>query len=196
MNKTLLVFGLIFLLVVFSFVFLSFFFPSPKIIIKALGLIGFFLLCFSLILGPIAVIWPQTIKYLEFRKTIGVGAFLFLAGHFFLTMQNYFNWNFSKAANTNGIISGLVAFVILVVLALTSFDSVISYLGQKIWKFIHYFNYVAFVLSFIHFLLKVGGPSQILEFNFLEFGAVLVGVLTILLQVIGFVIRTNKNKQS
>ncbi|MCX8163103.1 MAG: ferric reductase-like transmembrane domain-containing protein [Candidatus Micrarchaeota archaeon] len=194
MSKTFLVFSSIFILIIFSLIFFSTLpFSFTKAAIKFLGIIGFFLLSLSLILGPLAVLWPNMfLKYLEFRKTIGVAAFLFVAGHLYLTMQNYFGWNFSKAVAAPGVLPGILGFFILTILAITSFDKIASFLGSKVWKFIHYFNYVAFILSFIHFVLKSAGPAQIFGFNYLEFIAILFGVLAIFLQLAGFFIRITK----
>jgi DMSO/TMAO reductase YedYZ heme-binding membrane subunit len=198
MSKTFEVFSFIFIFLLVALVFLVFIEPksTTKSAIKFFGLFSFFLLCLSLLFGPLAVIWPNRfLKLLELRKTVGVAAFIVVLGHFFLTMQNYFSWDIFLAASAPGVFGGMVSFFILFILAISSLDFFYKTLGSKIWKTIHYFNYIAFVFAFIHFLLKASGPKQILNYNYLEFFLILLGLLTIILQICGFYIRF-KRKQN
>ncbi|MFN3910286.1 MAG: ferric reductase-like transmembrane domain-containing protein [Candidatus Anstonellaceae archaeon] len=195
MSKTFEIFSLIFVFLVVSLLFV-FSIPeqSPtKSLIKFFATFSFFLLSLSLLLGPLAVLWPKYfLKLLDFRKTIGVAAFIVLFGHFFLTMQNYFGWSLTKAAAAPGVLWGIVSFFILSILAITSFAFFYKSLGEKIWKSIHYFNYLAFILAFYHFILKASGPKQIFNYNYLEFFLILLGLVVILLQLAGFITRLKR----
>lgn len=196
MSKTFEIFSLIFIFILLSLIFVfSIQEKTPtRSLIKFFGLVSFFLLSLSLIFGPLAVIWPNHfIKLLELRKTVGVAAFIFVLGHIFLTMQNYFGWNLAKAAASPGVLPGILASVVLFVLTITSFGFLSKLLEPKVWKGIHYFNYLAFALSFYHFLLKASGPNQIFSYNYLEFFLILFGGLAIVLQIAGFVTRLKRN---
>jgi methionine sulfoxide reductase heme-binding subunit len=50
---------------------------------------------------------------------------------------------------------GLVAFLILVPLALTSTHHSITWLGYKRWKLLHRLSYVAAILAILHYALLV-----------------------------------------
>jgi DMSO/TMAO reductase YedYZ heme-binding membrane subunit len=65
-------------------------------------------------------------------------------------------------------------------------------MGFGKWKFVQRFVYLAFILSFLHFVLYTNGlfvPIQNgkIFVNLIEVGLILLGLLTILLQIGGFV---------
>jgi DMSO/TMAO reductase YedYZ heme-binding membrane subunit len=175
------------------------FFPLPASISinRFLALAGFLLVCISLIIGPLATIWPKTfIPLMEPRRAIGITAFVFIVLHVLLSFLSTFNGRIDLILNTIPALIAIPALLIFLVLTLTSCDYAIKILGPKTWKGIQYFNYLAFVLSFAHFILQATGlfmPVNNTTFvNIAEVFAVLMGIATVILQFTGFLIRMNR----
>jgi sulfoxide reductase heme-binding subunit YedZ len=109
-----------------------------------------------MIISPIGyVIGKNRIKHLEFaRRAIGVSAFYFALLHGVISLwgqlggpeqlqylPDLFIWS---------LIGGALAFVILLLLAITSFDKVVSYMTYKRWKWLHRLIYAGGVLVILH----------------------------------------------
>ena len=165
--------------------------------VRFLALSAFFLLCVSLMIGPLAVFWPhQFASLIEPRRAIGLAAFLFGALHILLTMSLYFNWNIGAAVSFLPNSIAAPAAVILLAVALTSCDFAVSRLGMAKWKSIQRLVYAAFVLLLAHFLLKSNGlfakGDKIVPLNLAEAALLLLAAITIVLQIAGFYTRTTR----
>ncbi len=172
----------------------SFLFPLPPqtILIRFFALAGFFLLCFTLIIGPsfvcIGNICAPLIKH---RRRIGVLSFVFVAIHFLLVLVYSYNLSLIPILANIWIFIALIALIILLVLALTSVNKIIQLFGFTQWKLLQRFVYLAFILSFIHFLFDTNGlfiplSKGVVFVNLAEVLMVLFGILTIILQIFGF----------
>jgi sulfoxide reductase heme-binding subunit YedZ len=123
------------------------------------------------------------------RRALGVSTFYFALTHatigFFLNLGGKINAIFYLAfANQLAIIFSSTALIIFSLLALTSFDYMVNYLGSR-WKTLHRFVYIAAILVLFHAFLigshfAVQGawlPNFVnffaLIFIFLEAGAVM-----------------------
>ena len=170
-------------------------------IIRALALSAFFLLCVALMIGPLAVLRPQTFApIIESRRSVGLAAFFLGALHVILVLALYFGWDFSMALSFQPNLLALPAFVILFALALTSCDFAVQKLGMAKWKMLQYFAYPAFVLLLAHFLLKSNGlfakPGVASGLNLSEAALVLLAIAAIALQVAGFWVRLKRKAAS
>ena len=131
------------------------------------GLICLFL---ALIARPISKIWVFPLKY---RRTLGVGAFILSFVHTIQMVEHSWDWNlqalqFMLKQHQQGVILGFISVVLMIPLAITSFDRAQHYLGKN-WRRLHLLSIPAFFLVIFHCLL-VGsnyfGSSQITWVNY------------------------------
>lgn len=169
--------------------------------IRFLALSALFLLCVSLMIGPLAVLQPQTFAPLiEPRRAVGLAAFFFAALHTVLVMALYFGWDFSIALSFQSNLLAAMAFVLLAALALTSCDFAVQKLGMAKWKTLQYFAYPAFALILAHFVLNANGlvpkSGAATGLNIAEASLVFLSALAIALQVSGFCMRCRRKKEA
>ena len=188
------------LLLIYSFLFP---YPPQTILIRFFALAGFFLLCVTLIIGPSFVcIGNVCSPLIKHRRRIGVLSFVFIAIHFLLVMIYSYNFSLLPIFTSIWIFLAVPALIILSVLAITSFNKVIQMFGFSSWKLLQRLVYVAFILSFLHFVFSmrdsfIALPNGVVFVNLAEILLILLGVLTIFLQILGFVKKTSqKNKTS
>jgi len=129
-----------------------------------LGDTALIMLLISLSITPIKTLTGYT-KISKFKKTIGLQSFYYALVHVFVYIGVDYSFNFKflfkEFLHLWYLWAGVPAFLILLVLAITSIRSLKIKLG-KIWKPIHRFVYLAGVLVVIHYLLVMkGGPSII-----------------------------------
>ncbi len=126
--------------------------------IKTTGLIGLILLVVSLLITPLRKLtgWQTLIAV---RRNLGVIGFLYIAAHFLI----FFWWDQDGSVRTtvSEIIDrpylwfGFGALVLMLPLAVTSTDGMLSRLGAKRWKLLHRLAYPAIIGGVIHYLLLV-----------------------------------------
>lgn len=110
----------------------------------------------ALVISPIGyVIGKQHVRHLEFaRRAIGVSAAYFallhgtvallgqLGGVGQLTyLPSLFKWS---------LLGGLIALIILLIMASTSFDRVVKFMTFKRWKLLHRLVYIGGILAVLH----------------------------------------------
>lgn len=154
-----------------------------KFVLHHLGFVACVLLATVLAFSPLRVIWPKwdvTQALNRHRRLVGVAAFVYAALH--VTAHFVYEGGFEWAAIPGTLktalgkpfqLTGLIAFIILLVLAATSVNGAIKWLGGKVWKNLHRLAYVAAGLAAYHqaaarklFPLQVVwifGPLVILE---------------------------------
>jgi uncharacterized protein len=118
------------------------------------GHAALFLLAFTLIARPIAKLWAAPLQY---RRGLGVGAFILSIAHITHSVSHTFEWNlaawrFMLPSQQWGMIAGAIATVLLTPPVLTSFDAMVKFLGDR-WRQIHLLTVPAFILVAIHTLL-------------------------------------------
>ncbi len=170
---------------------------SISAMIRFAGICAFFLLCTSLILGPLAVIdSAKFARLIEPRRAVGLASFVFLLIHFGLIMDNYFRWDFAKLFSKLEVVAGLIGLILFVPLVITSCDYALKKLGAGFWKKIQYLTYVVFVFVLYHYIAKARGPNVLgfgfTNWNWVELFLILFACATIALQAIGFYKRTNR----
>ncbi|MFA5931663.1 MAG: ferric reductase-like transmembrane domain-containing protein [archaeon] len=173
----------------------SFLFPLPPqtILIRFFALSAFFLLCVTLLIGPSFVcIGNVCAPLIKHRRRLGVLSFVFVAIHFLLVLIYSYNWSLLPIILNIWILAAVPALIILFVLAVTSVNKVIQVFGFSTWKWLQRLVYVAFILSFLHFMFDTNGLFIALNggkvfVNLAEASLIALGVITIFMQLIGFV---------
>lgn len=125
--------------------------------IKTTGLVGLVLLVSSLLITPLRKLtgWNTLIAV---RRNLGVIGFGYIAAHFLI----FFWWeqDGSVVATLREIIDrvylwfGFGALLLMIPLALTSTDGMLSRLGAKRWKRLHRLAYPAIIGGSIHYILQ------------------------------------------
>ena len=125
----------------------------------AFGTIGLFLLCLNLYLG-LLILWvkpfPSRLRWLlRFRRPLGVGTFIYLILHvgFFVLKVGSIPDAVKETLTHIYLVWGLIAFILLLSLAVTSNDYSLRKLSFKRWKRLHKLVYLAFVLAGLHNIL-------------------------------------------
>ena len=131
-----------------------------KFVLHHLGFVACVLLATVLSFSPLRVLWPkwgvaQALN--RHRRLVGVAVFVYAALH--LVTHLVYEGGFELAAVPTTLktavekpfqLTGLIALTILLVLAATSWNAAIKWLGGKLWKNIHRLVYVAAALAVYH----------------------------------------------
>ncbi len=115
------------------------------------GHVSLILLMLALIARPISGLWAKPLQY---RRAIGVGAFVCAIAHTSHTIEHSLNWDFGTFAfmlpwHQVGIVMGTIALVLMIPAACTSFDLAQQRLGKR-WRRLHLLSVPALVLAVIH----------------------------------------------
>ncbi|MCZ4316411.1 ferric reductase-like transmembrane domain-containing protein [Comamonadaceae bacterium G21597-S1] len=167
----------------------------PQLLIRALGSCAFALLTLVLAIGPLARLSPRFLPLLYNRRHMGLTCFLLSALHAVVVLVWYHGFG-----EINPLVSllvsnprydaiggfpfeslGLLALLMLFVLAATSHDFWNATLGPRMWKAIHMGIYGAYALLVAHVMLGAvqGGKSPLFAFA-VAAGAGLVAALHII----------------
>lgn len=132
---------------------------EPTASIRALGSLAFILLTFALAIGPAARLDRRFLPLLYNRRHLGVMTALVAASHAMAVLDWHFAFSatppllavlVSEPGGLPFIIFGIVALLILAVLAATSHDVWLKFLGPPLWKTLHMGLYVAYALVVAH----------------------------------------------
>ncbi len=149
-----------------------------EFLIRATGTWALRFLCLTLAITPLRVI-TATPQLVRFRRMLGLFVFFYAAQH--LCSYAGFDKEFDlleigkDIAKRPFILVGFASFVLLVPLALTSFNKAIQWMGAKRWQTLHKLVYAAAGLGILHFFWMRAGKN-----NFAEV-FVYAGVLAVLL---------------
>jgi sulfoxide reductase heme-binding subunit YedZ len=138
-------------------------------------------LLFSLACTPLAAIlgWKELTQR---RKALGNYGFMYAAIHLTTFVGLDYGFNLTSILRDVGtkwyIIIGLIAFLLLLPLALTSFKYWMKRLGKN-WKRLHKLVYIISPIVVFHFLLSVKGDLTRLQGNILQ--PVLYGSIALIL---------------
>ncbi len=129
--------------------------------------VSFFLLFLVLLIGPIMRLIKPKKEFSTFKRPWTwrgeLGIWFVITGllHFYFAMsKGFINWSFMKALG-GGIgggglglanLLGLVALFFSLILAITSFNKIIKFLGFESWKWVQSFTYVVFYLVVGHLI--------------------------------------------
>lgn len=166
--QTVLDFGFPIALFYLFFQFYNFGKITPSEMIKTTGLLSISLLGFTLAIGPLCKFFPFLNFLKANRKVWGISSFLIAFAHVSLVFIYFYKFDLSKFVDTSnpkypGIISGLLALVILFLVTMTSNKIALTKLSPKTWKLIQTSSYLALILAVSHFFLmeSTGGELVI-----------------------------------
>jgi sulfoxide reductase heme-binding subunit YedZ len=135
-------------------------------LIRATGDWTLRLLCITLAVTPLRVMLglPELAKL---RRKLGLFTYFYVVLHLlcYSWLDMGFEWGDIAAdiAKRPFILVGFSAFVLLMPLALTSFNRAIRWLGAKRWQWLHRLVYVVAVLAVLHFFWMRAGKSNFAE---------------------------------
>ena len=135
-------------------------------------------LCVVLAVTPLRNLlgWPELAR---FRRMLGLWVFAYASLH--LLSYAWFDMGFDLADTLKDIVKrpfiwlGFSAFVILLVLAATSFNRAMRWLGGRRWQWLHRGVYLVAVLAVLHFWWMRAGKQDFDEV--LVYAAILAGLL-------------------
>lgn len=134
---------------------------------RAFGDAGYSLLFLTLIIGPLSRIWTRSNFMIPWRREVGIWFAVMATTHGLLIAHGWANWDVAKffgyefipqlgrivrlepgfgLANT----LGFVAFLWIAILALTSSNRAMKWLGASSWKWMHTGSNIVFYLIAIH----------------------------------------------
>lgn len=136
---------------------------------RALGTCAFLLLTVILCIGPAARLDPRFLPLLYNRRHLGVATFLVALAHAAIAIGFYHgfgnvnpfvslltsNTNFGTLSAFPYQVLGLLALLILFLMAATSHDFWLKNLGAPAWKRLHMFVYLAYGLLVMHVALGI-----------------------------------------
>ncbi len=144
-------------------------------------------LVMALIARPISRLWAQPLQY---RRALGVGAFVLAVAHTLHMVDHTINWNpeallFMLPIHQIAIWLGTAALLLMLPAALTSFDWMVKRLGKS-WRVIHLLAVPAFVLTIAHTLLigssYLGGLEWTLAQKLMSALLVAIAIVTLLIR--------------
>ena len=123
-------------------------------------------LCLVLAITPLRVVL-QAPGLLRLRRTVGVATFVYACVH--LLCYAWFDQGFDLTDIWRDILKrpfiwlGFSAWVLMLPLAATSFNTAIRWLGGRRWQALHRLVYVAALLSVLHFFWMRTGKNDFAE---------------------------------
>lgn len=108
----------------------------------------------ALVARPISRLWTFPLQY---RRALGVGAFVLSMAHTIHMLEHSWSWNpsallFMLPQHRWGIVSGMMAFLLLIPLTATSIDRAQHWLGIY-WRRLHLLAVPALILASLHCLM-------------------------------------------
>jgi len=101
------------------------------------------------------------VPVMALRRMLGLWAFAYALCHLLFFMALELDWSLAllwrEAMKRNFILAGLVAFLSLLPLALTSTRAAIRRLGGRRWQRLHRLAYLAGMAAVLHFIFRVKG---------------------------------------
>jgi uncharacterized protein len=142
---------------------------STDTMVDYTGHMALICLMLALIARPVSRLWLFPLRH---RRALGIGAFILSIAHTFHMIVHSWNWQFNKVffmlpQHQRGIALGAIALMLMLPLALTSFDGAQKQMG-KAWRSLHLLSIPALILAILHTIL-IGshylGALQLSEFN-------------------------------
>jgi methionine sulfoxide reductase heme-binding subunit len=142
----------------------------------ALGLWALRFLIASLAIAPLRQL--ADVNLLRYRRALGLLAFYYALLHLttYLVLDQGLDFDaiWADILKRLYITIGMVCFVMLLPLAVTSNNAAIRRLGSKAWQSLHRFVYLAAILAVLHFLMSVKSwPIEPVTYAFIV--AILLG---------------------
>jgi sulfoxide reductase heme-binding subunit YedZ len=123
------------------------------------GLAALRLLVLSLAVTPLRQLWSRLSWLIKFRRLLGLFAFFYASIHLFAYLGLYASFDphtiVEDVAKRRFITVGVLAWLLLVPLALTSTTGAIKRLGGKRWRQLHKLVYLSVCLGLLHYWWQV-----------------------------------------
>ncbi|WP_100183253.1 ferric reductase-like transmembrane domain-containing protein [Candidatus Nitrosotenuis aquarius] len=162
-----LIVGLIMSVLVYSFWLGHYEWQQDMRLWKSFGDVGYIFLAFALIIGPLSKLKNGAKFLILWRREVGIWAAVLAIIHGVLIVDGWIKWDVAKFFGYEFIpqlgrlarlepgfglanLIGFVAFLWLAVLAITSSDRIMRFLGGQSWKWLHTGSYIVFYLTSIH----------------------------------------------
>lgn len=104
---------------------------------------------------------------LRYRRTLGVTAFVYAVLHLLSYAWLDKGWVLDDIVadvfKRNFILVGMLAFLVMLPLAITSFNAAIRALGGRKWQLLHKLVYAVSLLGLLHFYLKKDAKNDVSE---------------------------------
>ena len=131
---------------------------SVNFAIRTTGLVGLVLLTLSLVITPLRVLTGMA-WLVAARRNLGVLGFGYIAAHFLifvvLDRDGSISSTVEEIVERRYLWFGTAALLLMVPLALTSFDGMVTWLGAKRWKRLHRLAYLVVLGGLVHYFLLV-----------------------------------------
>ena len=125
-----------------------------KYLLHHFGFVACILLATVLCFTPLRVLWPRwdlALALNRHRRLVGVSAFFYAAIHLGFQFLDEGGWpTFWTDLRKPFLLTGLVTFTILLILAVTSLKAAVRWLGGRRWKRLHRLAYLAAGLAAYH----------------------------------------------
>ncbi|MFO0614323.1 MAG: FAD-binding oxidoreductase [Polyangiaceae bacterium] len=144
--------------------------------IRTTGWLGLLFLTLALVVTPVRELakWPAIASV---RRTLGLYGFFHILVHFTIFFGFDRLWSVSSTVNEiftrTYLLLGTIALILMIPLAVTSMDRMISLVGPKRWKLLHRLAYPITILGVIHYYLLVKADVR----QPILFGVVVGGLL-------------------
>lgn len=136
---------------------------------KSFGVAGAFLIWFVALIGPAIRLWAPLVRIISWRRESGIWFAVVTLVHFYLVWDGWARWDVRELLGYQYVaeldaylrfepgfglanLMGLMALLFALILAATSFDRAVSFLGPSSWKWLHSFTYVIFYVVALHSL--------------------------------------------
>ncbi len=146
--------------------------PNPlEFATRTTGMLTLIFLCLTVAVTPLRKIFGVN-SIVKFRRMIGLFAFFYGALHLltYIWFDRLFNLISvgQDVARRPFILIGMIAFILMVPLAITSTNKMVKRLGGKRWARLHRLVYVAAIAAVVHFWMLVKSDSSLpLTFAFI-----------------------------
>lgn len=135
---------------------------------KIAALTALFLICLSLVIGPLSRFWPDIFnRYKQHRKFLGVAGLAFAVAHVAISLtyagvqKTLLSALSPLTLKTYGLYAGVAGFLIFLAMSITSTKSMMERLGYDRWKAIQMLGYVALALAIVHFYFMELKPDGV-----------------------------------
>ena len=148
---------------------------------RALGDATFSFLFITLTLGPLAKLWARASRLAPWRRETGIWFALLALSHFIRVI----GYALSEPDIALPRLLGLIALSWALVLALTSSDRAVNFLGISSWKWLHHGAYIIFYLAALHasYFLFMRYPDD----NWFRYPFLVMALTVLILQASAFV---------
>ena len=192
---------------------------------KAFGWWSFALLFFAVFIGPASRVFRPFYKIIKWRREAWIWFFIITLVHTYLVLDGWVRWGvweffgYQYVAELEIYLRSepwfwlanliwAIAVLLALILAATSFDRVIKFIGLKSWNILHSLSYIIFYLASLHvvyfaFIHFTPSPQRVLMWlptdyppNPLAYYYLIAIILVFLVQIISFIKSVIKNKKT